>query len=695
MKLHLSILEKLIELPSGGSEELRQVLDDLGLEVKGLEDSNGRPVFNIETLANRGDHLYALGVAREFSARYLTALKVPPMAAELVEKNPSLMVRNQTDKCLRYALLEMTLPAGMKLRPDIAQIMDAAAAADRHPVVHLLNYILLELGQPMHAFDRDKVEGEIIVRVSEAEEEVLALDGKTYKVPPQSLVICDRRKTIAVAGVIGLANSMVTAQTTRTLIESALFDPVSVRKTARAMGLSTDASYAFERGGDRETVITALKRLVYLCEGGAVKDTESAHALGFVCIEGPSEARRKISLRLSTIRRELNAPRLEELEVQARLKNLGYAVEAGAVQKGSDRELVIGVPSWRIWDVFSEEDLVEDFARAHGLNRIRLDLPALDYEQAEANPADILLEKLERPLLGNGFYEVITRGSYSGEDADLICSLAPAFGGQHLVLKNAVDSGFARMKVTNILHLARLSAANLKRGLHSFKVYEFARLFSLRPQEGQQYDFERDVLSLAAAGRWYEHDYGKPESLEEQFSLFKGVLEGIFSQLGQRLRVLPGSNQLLHPGMQGVLACGRINCGFFGLIHPRLRQELELRHDLIYAELEASQLFRLIRPGQYEPQVDLPAVRRDITLKIPAAMHAGRVIEAVESLKQPDLRQVVIADHFVKAGEEFRRVTYRLTFQNAQRTLEHGEVDAFMEEILKHLREKHSLELAL
>lgn len=275
MKLHVRMLEKLIELPECSVEnahqsQLRQMLDDLGLEVKGVEATPERGViYTLETLANRGDHLHVVGIAREISARTLAQITMPTIASQLSDRKASVQVRRVTDKCSRYAILEMSLPTPMLLRNDVASFTEEPGK--RHAIVDLLNYVQLECGQPMHAFDSEKVEGEIVIELSTKPEQIEALDGKSYTAPEGSILIKDRKKILAVAGVIGCANSMVGDQTRKVFIEAAVFDPISVRKTARAMGLSTEASYAFERGCDSEGIMHALKRLAYLAGAPPVR----------------------------------------------------------------------------------------------------------------------------------------------------------------------------------------------------------------------------------------------------------------------------------------------------------------------------------------------------------------------------------------------------------------------------------------
>lgn len=687
MKLSRALLEKIIELPSANLQEIRHLLDDLGLEVKNIEGEGIDAIFTIETLANRGDHLSALGVAREISARLLSSMKVPAMASELSSRKTSLPVRVGTDKCLRYALMEMALPKEMALRQDVAQIL-GSPAADRHALVHLLNYVQQELGQPMHGFDREKVEGEVAVELTASPESIAALDGKTYVVPPGSIVIKDKRKILAVAGVIGCANSMVTTETTKVLIESATFDPVAVRLTARAMGLSTDASHAFERGVDRELVLTALKRLVYLTEGvgGAGQDGSTAHSVGLSYVEGSPLERRRVTLRLADIRRQLNSPRLNEVEVTTRLKHLGFGLESIAAEKGADREFIATVPSWRLWDIRNPEDLVEEFGRAHGLNKIKLDLPPLDYEQAELNDSERLLAKIEPILVGNGFFEVITKGMYPREIAETLGRLEPAIAERHITLKNSVDSAYSHMKVTNVVALCQMAELNLRRGVPAIKAYEFGRVFGSLSAKEQPYEFEREIVSLVAAGRWNDHEWRKPEGLESVVYHFRGILESLVRGLGGAMTVGESKHPFLHPGYQGSIRCGRHDLGVFGVVHPVLRDRLELSGDVIYAELEATKLLRIDSAKALELPSDFPSVRRDLTLKVGIRDRAGKIEQLVLALEPENLVDIQIVDNFRKPEEDFRRVTFRLTFKSRERTLAHTEVDAAMENVLSGLR---------
>ena len=688
MKLHLSILKNLIDLPTKEVGELRKLLDDLGLEVKGIDDSGADLVFNIETLANRGDHLSALGVARELSARLLTPISFPKLSPDFAGLKHSMKLSVNTELCSRCALLEVSQSKQMNLRTEVLSCFGDATHPET-PMVDLCNYLFFEIGHPTHAFDYDKIEGEVIIDVLDKEETILALDGKEYKVPAGAIVNRDRKKILDVAGVIGCANSMVTSSTKRFLVEAAVFDPVSVRMTARAMGISTDASYAFERGVDREAVLFALRRLVAL-SSNIGDDGLNVHALSY--FEGNKTTAREITLRLDEVRRQFNAARFSEVEIQSRLKALGYGISA-VVEKVSCN---VSVPSWRLWDVENEADLIEDIARSISLSQIKLELPPLDYAPPAPSAIERVVYDLEVPLHGLGFQEVMTKNLYSNEEVTLLEQLDPEIRSAHVTIKNALEKSCSHLKVSNLIHLARLFESNIKRGISSFKVYETARLFRNKfESKGHPYESELDILSLAFGGRVKKGEFRKAESFEEEFYWFKGALEACFAKLKLEVRFDMNESVLLHPGRQARILNGKTEIGFFGQMHPKLSKLLNISEPMLYAELDLfllSECFSREPVTKIEPS-DYPKVVRDLTVKVKKYSFASEVLQLVKKAQVKDLTKFFLVDDFSRADEEFRRVSYRFVFQSAERTLTAAEVDTSMKELQETL-EKEGFSLA-
>ena len=670
MKLSLTLLARCLDLPTKDAAELRRLFDDLGLEVEQYVEEKGEPFFKIETLAHRGDHLSAYGIARELSARYLTPLKPlilypswPPAEAHDASV--------ETESCLRYALLSMDLPSGLFVPNEIRQVM-GAYKAETPAIVHLLNYVLEEIGQPMHAFDADSIEGPIRVVLSQREEEIAALDGKTYRVPAGSVLIQDAVKIVAIGGVIGCANSMVTLRTKRVLIESAAFDPVCVRKTARAMGLSTDASYVFERGSDRELVITALRRLLAL--------VKNPSGLRLSYILGPERPVRTFALDLGWVRSFLAFPKLTCEMIQERLSLLGYSV----VSKSAESCSVVA-PSWREYNVQTALAVVEDVARVYSLNALPQTLPPLDYKAPAEHENERFLRLVEPVLIGQGFCEAVTKSYYSHEAVCALKEVDPTIEVRHVAVKNSIEKDYSFLKATNCVHFAKLVESNARRDVSSIKVFEFGRLYDRTLPSGP-YQFEKDVLSMALLGRWYDSEWGKPQNIEASLLHMKGTLEALVRSVGGVMAVGPSQIPVLHPHVQAAVMVQGRACGFFGLIHPVLRERLGLEEPMVYAEIDVAALLSVCQRrhavGRFS---EYPAVTRDLTLKLPKGVPAGSVVEAIWALQKEPLQQVHIVDSFQKKEEPFRRVSYRLHFQSDERTLEREEVDAAMEQVVRGL----------
>ena len=689
MKLPLKLLEKFIDLQSTDVIEVRKLLDDLGLEVKDVGEDRRGTVYTIETLANRGDHLSALGVAREIAARTFSSVKSPTCISELPQKKASLPIRRLTDKCMRYALLEAEIASDIKLRPDVASfILDPEAL---HPLVSILNFVQAELGQPMHAFDRDKLEGEIVIELSEKQEEIEALDGKKYLVPPQSILIKDKKKILAVAGVIGCANSMVSDSTTRVAIEAALFCPITIRKTARKMALVTDAAYAFERGVDIEGWLAGLKRVGHLLGSPASSHEQgSNHLIGFSVADEVVITKPVIAVPLALVRKQLGMPRLDEIQVITRLKHLGYLVEVVSSQKAKE-VLQVTAPSWRVWDVESVDDLIEDIARSIGYNQIKLEIPELDYAVPEENDQQRLLNRLEPVLVGNGFLEVISRVFYSAKEVQIIEEFAADKIAKHIALKNSIESSYSHLKVTNLVHAAQISEANQRRGVLSVKAFEMAQLFGLNRGQTEEYQHESTVLTLWQSGRWMQGEWRQPEAHQDKLALFTGVLEQLFCALRAEVTIVPSSYPLLHPGCQGELRVGRKVCGFFGQLHPAIQAELDVKQELLYAELSCAALATLNDNASYQKQTEFPAIRRDLTLRVNLKQFASDVEKGIRSFEGFNgeladiLTDIQTLDDFKKGEEDFRRVSFRLTFQSKLKTLEGQVVDGLMEGLFRYL----------
>jgi phenylalanyl-tRNA synthetase beta chain len=673
MKLHLSLLKKFVDLPISGVAEIKELLDDLGLEVKSFEElpQGGDVIFNLELLANRGDHHGVLGMAREIASRNLSTVKMPSIATIEGSRSVSLPLRVVTPLCLRYALLEMEVPEYLPLRPEIESTL---VSASKHPIVDTLNFVQYELGQPLHAFDRDKISGEVRVESLSASQSFEALDGVTYEVPEGSIVILDGKGIIAAAGVIGSKGSAVSSETRRVLIESACFDPVAVRKTSRAMGVSTDASKVFERGSDIEGVHGALRRVVYLLSGagGAVKG-DACQVVGLA--DGPVRAlsERIIEVSLGALREAVNSPRLPELEVEMRLKALGFL----SVESVKAPRFKVKVPTWRLWDVCDEQDIIEEFVRSYGLNRIKLK-PFLIEPVLQDEPVVVSVCQGIVPILRcSGFNEVITKSFYS-ESTVGVLSQSGIEPNCHIRLKNSLERNNSALRVSLLPALLEVAAENQAQTVETVKIYERARIYERHEEKTR----ETELVSFLWVGNW--NAQLKEEKLGEgmRYRYCRGLISQILSDLGiEDVSFDLAGSGLFHPKIQARIQVRRKDVGVFGVVHPAIVSSFKVRGCVVYGELRLAQLAALqARIGYVEP-ARFPIVKRDVTVIVPHKLSAEKV--RLELLKDAPryCEKIEVYDWFEPKDEAVTRVTYRCIFRDQDRTLEGAAVDAGMEQL--------------
>jgi phenylalanyl-tRNA synthetase beta chain len=678
MKMYLSLLKRFVEIPDNNINNIIRQLENLGLEVKNIELLENDTLFTIETLANRGDHLCALGIAREISAKNLSSIKTPNLSPINTDKNASVILRVNSKLCSRYDLLEIILSDSFNLRPEIKNLYRGST---KQAIVDVLNYVQLELGQPMHAFDRDKIKGEIIVEENTSETTISALDGKDYKIPEKALVIKDQEKIIAIAGVIGCSNSCVTEATNRVLIESAFFNKESIRITSKAMGISTDASRIFERGADPEMTITALRRLVHLMSNA---EGES-RVVGYTSLKSIPTEDRKINISFDSIRNAVNSPRLNYLEVTKRFQLLGFNITVD--EKGKNAKVT--VPSWRLHDVFNQDDMIEEFVRVNGLDQIKI-LPCVI--EVELPDDDILVEvksKYESLLHGNGYQEVITRSYYSKDDVECLGNLGIPKN-THIGIKNSVEKKHSDLRITQALHHLEVIATNQRREVKEIKIYEIASIFSyLNPKEKGLEIFEKEVLGITLC----DANRNALQNREEDFLKFKDLVLRICSVGNCKVATNRSEVKILHPGISCDIFLNRKKCGYFGLLHPSLTEKLKIKTDAWYAEINLEDLFSTIKFPKYQEPQKFPTITRDLTFKVKPIDDAGVLVAQIQKLGLKDCAEVNIHNWFSRAEERFKRLTYRLIFKNPDKTLEAKEVDEEIQRALVLLKEKYEIEL--
>ena len=658
MNISLNVLRRHI-MVAFTPVRFRHLLDDLGVEVKRMEESENDVVYGLELLANRGDHHCYVGLAREISGR--TGSKIcGPMTTDLTV-GAGYPVQSETDLCLRYTATQMTRVGAVKNLSSIdLEPLNAAEIHSLSAAVDATNLSNLEIGQPTHVFDAEKVVGPISIRLStEGEMAWLLFEEEAREIPSGTIVIADEQKILAIAGVIGCEDSKTTAETTQIIIESGCFDPVSVRKTGRALNLQTDARARFERGSDPELAIVGAGRVVELLSSVGWRLEGETTQVGSWTYSSPL-----IPLRVDELNRFLGI-QLSGAEIVARLQQYGFQL----TKKENDFE--VWVPTHRIWDVETVFDLYEEIAKSIGYNNIPTTLPKIDKgalpSQFEQNKAVV-----EEVLLGAGFFEVITDGFYGRSDFDKLKLPADHTLQQHVEIQNSLDKGYSLLKNNCLLQAVDCIRKNRHRGIQDIKVYEWTRVFNLNSAaQNGVCDESMKLWAVVSGAERTQTWQGKAPVVSPLY--LKGLVSELGLKLGLSLNVTVESDThllspLLHPHRQASIWLNEECVGILGEIHPQICTDFKIKRARpCYMELDQDVLHQSSRGTSYAlPPVHQP-LTRTIAFSLPTQLQASEVQSTLASVGAT----VSIVDLFVfeDALGSQRGITFELTFPNPDGSL--------------------------
>lgn len=674
MRISLDVLRRYCPTLPADNRVARHLLDDLGLEVKRVEATRPQDrahlvvgevptddLLVLELLANRGDHRCYVGLAREVCARNGGAVRLPELPA-LPGEGEGPQVRVETPLCPRYAATRLEiLDGGARLPQAALDVLAAAGLASISAVVDATNLVNLELGQPTHAFDADKLVGPITVRVSRAGERAWPLFTAGHVgVPEGTVVIADDAKILAIAGVIGCEDSKVDSATRSVVLESACFDPVSVHKAARRMGIHTDASARFERGSDEDMVLVASAWVAeLLAAAGAARVGATTVAGGGLPPIPP------IGLSLAFARTYLGFD-LPAHEAVTRLGALGFGVST------EDDTLHIEVPAHRRWDVQTRWDILEELARAIGYTQVPGLLPPVSMGVLPRRPERVRAQ-ISELLLGCGFYEVITFGFYGRTARDRLGLPEDHPLWPHVEITNSLDRGYSLMKNNGLVHALEGLAENQAFQVDQVRTFECTRTFHLTAEGGCA---ERAILWALCSGPERAPDWAHKPPAADVWTL-KGLVEELAVHLGLPLRVVPTDSvhaltDLLHPGRRASIHLGDRVVGVLGEVHPGVCRSFEIKRGRPgYLEIDLAALDAdPIRAEVPHPAARPPSVRM-LAFTLPHGFPAIRVAETLQRHGPGWLDRVTIVDVYAHEvdGAPVRTVTYALSYRNDEAAL--------------------------
>ncbi|HEV2299184.1 MAG TPA: phenylalanine--tRNA ligase subunit beta [Candidatus Acidoferrales bacterium] len=668
--------------------ELRSRLSMAGVAIDSIEDTPAGPVLDAEITINRPDLLGHVGIAREIATLCRLPLKaVQPKLKESVE--PASKVTHVEiecpDLCGRYTA---RIIRGVKIQPSpdwLRQRLEALGQTSINNVVDISNYVMLELGQPLHAFDFDRLaEHRIIVRRARPGESMCTLDGVERKLTKDMCLICDVRSPVAIGGVMGGAESEISFSTKNLLIESAWFDPISIRHTSKTLNLRTEASTRFERGVDPELADLASRRAAEL-----IQQLAGGEVLAGVVDVFP---RREPPLKLEFSRKELlrvMGADVPDRAIEEILSALGFAPVRNDGNRGVAGSLVAtwecARPSWR-GDVTREIDLIEEVARHHGYDKFPPRLPPAK-QPATRLPHAEAHDLLRHRLMALGYQEVVAIPIVDPESdtafrADVI---EPAS------IANPLSEEASILRTSGVTNMVGAIEWNLNHGQRNLRLCEIGKSYGISGGK----PVESLVLTLGAAG------LARQQSIHESarefgFADLKGDLDQIFALAGGS-NWTQGGPAWLSPGQgaQISLPSGHEKTiGVAGLLSRNLAQRFKLRQDVFLAELRLEPLLEAIAAARaslrYQRLPRFPAVERDFSLTLDDGVTFAQVADEIRSLNIADLRRIEAADLFrggqIPAGKYSLLV--RVTFQSAESTFTEAQLADFSARIVAALEKK-------
>ena len=623
--------------------------------------------LTLKLTPNRGDCLSMFGIARDVAAITGGALRLPAIAAPVAEI-PDARAIGITERrgCGQYyGRVIRGIDARARTPEWMVRRLERAGLRSISPLVDITNYVMLERGQPMHAFDHAKLKGAIGVRFMKPGEEVKLLNEQVAEFLPNLLAITDETGTVALAGVMGGFDTMVTEATTDVFFEAAYFDPETIQGRARALSLTSDAAHRFERGVDFAATLNALHRAtqltVEICGGKAGPVT---HA------DGDLPSRPEVRVRPQRVRTLLGYD-IAEAEMQAILKRLACEVapEGGAFK--------VKPPSWR-FDLAIEEDFVEEIARIHGYEHVPSDPPRSSVPMAPIPEGLRSTFDLRHVLAALGYQEVVNYSFVSADwETDFAGNPVP------VRLANPMASTMGVMRTSLLGGLVQTLRANLNRGEPRVRVFEVGRCF-----EGEAADVA--VQPERVAGLAF--GFSRPEQWAEggrpvDFFDAKGDVEALAGAVA--LSFESGAHPACHPGRCAVVRAGGTAIGFVGELHPAWQQKYELPGPAVVFELLTAPLLRGDAP-RFQGISRMPVVRRDLAALFPESTRVGDILAAVRRRLPPWAREFEVFDQYRGKGVEAGRksLAFRIVMQDTDRTLTDSEVEDLVASIRDQLHQE-------
>ena len=651
MKISREWLSDFVDLGGISDQDLARRLTSIGHAVEGIESVDGDTVLEIEFTTNRIDAMSHLGLARELAAALGQTLQEPATRAlNPAPEGVEVAIRiDAPQMCARYSALVIK---GVRVGPSSEHVRRRLQAVGLRPinnVVDATNYVMLATGHPLHAFDLERLAGRaVIVRGGIEGETITTLDGVERRIDPQTIVISDAEKAVALGGVMGGSNSEITDATTELLLECAWFEPSMIRRTARRLGLKTDASYRFERGADQEDTLRALAMTYELIKaqgGGEINES--------IDVIPESRVTRSILLRPNILERA-TAGTVDPSRAGEILKAIGMDVTE--VEGGTEAI----IPSWRS-DLTEEMDLIEEILRFEGYETIEARLPPVPTGDVRHDEVADLEETLRDDLVAAGLSEVV---NYAFVHPEWNAAASDENG---VALTNALNENISAMRVSAVPGLLETVQHNRAYGTRDGGIFEVGRTYHWKGEAVTEARVAAFVLFGNRPARW-----GEARTAWSYFDA-KGIVERIGRRYGVTLSATVAEGGWVGKGADLVTADGRV-LAVVGTPSRRLLDRFELRSDVVAGEIDLHVLASSRRAPAMKRVSKFPGVPTVVALLHGPDLTFGKIVSSIRALNVPHLREIGLWDRFAQPGSSEIKTAIGLWFQADDRSLTQEEV---------------------
>jgi len=677
MKITYKWLKEFVEFKHSPSE-LSKLLTMAGLETNVIESIDDDHVIEIDLTPNRSDCHSVIGIAREVSALTGGRFKYPDISVKESDGDINSLISVAVEApqlCPRYTA---RIIRGVKVKPAPSWLEKKIIAVGLRPInniVDVTNYVLYEMGQPLHAFDYVHIKGKkIIVRNAYKKESLTTLDEKKHNLSEDSLVIADSERAVALAGVMGGGDSGVTQATRDILLESAYFNPISIRRTSRRHGIFTDSSYRFERGVDNEGVVAALDRAANL-----IADlSEGKVAKGRIDCYPKKISYPQIDLRISRTNRILGISLSMEqiLNILNRLMFTTKVID--------DDKIKVNVPSFRK-DIEREIDLIEEVARLHGYEKILKTIPSSKVSVSASTRNQVFEKEIRNILISLGLTEVINYSFIDEKYFNLMNIPQDDPLRKTIKLRNPLSQNWSVMRTTLLPGIINTAVFNINRGIYDVGIFEVGKIFI--PNE--RLPVEKMMIGCAVTEKVEKKIWSKGE---RDFYYLKGLVESLLGRLNiHDMEFFPVNLSYIHPQKGACVKINKEDIGYLGELSPAAAEGFDLKEKLYVFELSFDKIItKAVTEKKYTHLPKYPSIYRDIAIVLDNNIKSDDVYRIIRDTDNSILKEIILFDYY--EGKQIpdgkKSLAYSLVYRTDERTLTEEDINPIHEKVIANLRDK-------